>query len=56
MRIFVVGATGAVGRRLVQLLVKHGHDVVGTTRSPQKMEDLPSASNLPSLTCSTRAP
>lgn len=36
----MVGATGAVGRRLVQLLVKHGHDVVGTTRSPQKMEDL----------------
>src|SRR5215472_5868233 len=40
MRIFVVGATGAVGRRLVQLLVKHGHDVVGTTRSPQKMDNL----------------
>jgi nucleoside-diphosphate-sugar epimerase len=40
VRIFVVGATGAVGRRLVQLLVEHGHCVVGTTRSPQKVEDL----------------
>ena len=37
MRIFVAGATGAVGRRLVPLLVASGHDVVGTTRSPGKM-------------------
>ena len=36
----MVGATGAVGRRLVHWLVNHGHDVVGTTRSPQKIEDL----------------
>jgi 2-alkyl-3-oxoalkanoate reductase len=36
MRIFVAGATGALGRHLVPLLVKNGHEVVGTTRSPEK--------------------
>src|SRR5262249_16164513 len=40
VRIFVVGATGVIGRRLVQLLVEHGHYVVGTTRSPQKIDEL----------------
>ncbi|MFB3739317.1 MAG: NAD-dependent epimerase/dehydratase family protein, partial [Candidatus Velamenicoccus archaeovorus] len=33
MRIFVAGATGAVGRRLVPLLVERGHEVTGTTRT-----------------------
>ncbi len=36
MRIFVAGATGAVGRRLVPRLVGNGHSVVGLTRSPGK--------------------
>lgn len=36
MRIFVAGATGAVGRRLVPLLVSAGHSVVGLTRTPEK--------------------
>ncbi|MGZ4355151.1 MAG: NAD-dependent epimerase/dehydratase family protein [Gaiellaceae bacterium] len=36
MRIFVAGATGAVGRRLVPLLVEAGHEVVGTTSTPAK--------------------
>ncbi|PFG41979.1 nucleoside-diphosphate-sugar epimerase [Isoptericola jiangsuensis] len=33
MRIFVAGATGALGSRLVRLLVAAGHDVHGTSRS-----------------------
>lgn len=33
MRVFVAGASGAIGRRLVPMLVAGGHDVVGTTRS-----------------------
>ncbi|AZO41362.1 NAD(P)-dependent oxidoreductase [Mesorhizobium sp. M7D.F.Ca.US.005.01.1.1] len=36
MRIFVAGATGAVGRHLVPRLVSGGHNVVGLTRTPAK--------------------
>jgi 2-alkyl-3-oxoalkanoate reductase len=36
MRVLVVGATGAVGSRLVPMLVRQGHHVVGTSRIPQK--------------------
>jgi nucleoside-diphosphate-sugar epimerase len=40
MKIFVAGATGALGKRLVPLLVANGHDVVGMTRSPEKRPGL----------------
>jgi len=43
MRIFLAGATGAIGRRLVPLLLKAGHDVVGTTRSTSKADLLRAA-------------
>src|SRR5215208_1303636 len=33
MRVFVAGANGAVGRRLVPMLVARGHHVTGTTTS-----------------------
>ncbi|MBN9391867.1 MAG: NAD(P)-dependent oxidoreductase [Chloroflexi bacterium] len=33
MKIFLAGAGGAIGRRLVPLLVRAGHDVIGTSRS-----------------------
>jgi nucleoside-diphosphate-sugar epimerase len=36
MRIFVAGATGAVGRALVPALVSAGHSVTGMTHSPEK--------------------
>jgi len=35
-RIFIAGASGAIGRRLSRLLVNEGWLVVGTTRSPEK--------------------
>jgi nucleoside-diphosphate-sugar epimerase len=38
MKIFLAGATGAVGQALVPLLISHGHTVTGTTRSPSKVE------------------
>ncbi|MDQ3681392.1 MAG: NAD(P)-dependent oxidoreductase [Actinomycetota bacterium] len=40
MRVFVAGATGAIGRRFVPLLVARGHDVAAMTRSPGKAHDL----------------
>ena len=39
-RIFVAGASGAIGRRLCLLLIRDGWQVTGTTRSPEKAEDL----------------
>ena len=36
MRIFVAGGTGAIGRRLLPLLVSDGHVVVGSTRTAAK--------------------
>src|ERR1700719_372396 len=36
MRIFVAGASGLIGVRLVPLLVAAGHEVAGMTRSPDK--------------------
>ncbi|WP_328662189.1 NAD-dependent epimerase/dehydratase family protein [Nocardia salmonicida] len=36
MRIFLAGATGVIGSRLLPLLVGAGHEVAGLTRSPSK--------------------
>lgn len=40
MRIFLAGATGVIGTRLVPLLVAAGHQVTGMTRSPEKTAGL----------------
>lgn len=40
MRIFLAGASGVIGRRLLPLLVNSGHQVAGTTRSTGKVEEL----------------
>ena len=40
MRVFVAGASGVVGRRLVPQLVDRGHDVVATARTPEKLDAL----------------
>jgi nucleoside-diphosphate-sugar epimerase len=40
MRIFLAGASGAVGRRLIPLLLADGHRVIGTTRSAAKATEL----------------
>jgi nucleoside-diphosphate-sugar epimerase len=36
LRIFLAGATGAVGQRLIPLLAGAGHSTIGLTRSPEK--------------------
>ena len=38
MKVFVAGATGALGRQLVPQLVARGHEVVGMTRSAAKQD------------------
>jgi uncharacterized protein YbjT (DUF2867 family) len=40
MRVFVAGATGAIGQRLVPQLVAAGHQVAATTRSQGKADRL----------------
>jgi nucleoside-diphosphate-sugar epimerase len=35
MKIFVAGATGTLGRPVVRLLLSHGHELVGLTRSEE---------------------
>jgi nucleoside-diphosphate-sugar epimerase len=38
MRVFVAGASGAIGSRLVPQLIDQGHEVIGTFRSPGHAE------------------
>ncbi len=40
MRVFVAGASGAIGTRLVPQLIDRGHQVIGTFTSPQKADRL----------------
>lgn len=43
MKVFLAGATGVIGTRLLPLLVGAGHTVAGTTRSPTKAEPIRAA-------------
>jgi uncharacterized protein YbjT (DUF2867 family) len=47
MRIFVTGASGALGRYLVPDLVAAGHQVTATTRTPGKVAQLRAAGAKP---------
>jgi nucleoside-diphosphate-sugar epimerase len=47
MKVFVAGATGAIGRRLVPLLVDRGHEVSALTRGSGKDEELRAAGATP---------
>ena len=38
MRVFLAGATGALGRQLLPRLVERGHEVTGMTRSESKQQ------------------
>jgi nucleoside-diphosphate-sugar epimerase len=49
MRVFLAGAAGAVGRRLVPLLLQAGHSVTGTTRSVDKERELARAGVTPAI-------
>jgi nucleoside-diphosphate-sugar epimerase len=43
VRIFLAGASGAIGRRLTPLLLTAGHEVTGSTRSPETARQLNAA-------------
>jgi nucleoside-diphosphate-sugar epimerase len=49
MRIFLAGATGALGKRLVPILVQAGHYVVGMTQTPSKADGLRAAGAEPAV-------
>jgi nucleoside-diphosphate-sugar epimerase len=49
MRVFLAGATGAIGRRLVPLLLRAGHEIIGTTRSADKAMELERAGVSPAV-------
>src|SRR5918912_1442482 len=40
MKVFVAGASGAIGRQLVPQLVEKGHQAVGTTRRAERAAQL----------------
>lgn len=40
MKVFIAGATGAIGTRLTPMLIGAGHEVTGTTRTPRKAAEL----------------
>ncbi len=43
MKIFLAGASGAIGRRLIPLLRQDGHDITGMTRSAEVARELEAA-------------
>jgi nucleoside-diphosphate-sugar epimerase len=49
MKIFIAGATGALGRQLVPMLVANGHEVVGMTRSEAKADEMRSMGARPAI-------
>ena len=49
MRVFIAGATGAIGRHLVPQLIAHGHEVSALTRSARKGDSLRNAGAIPVL-------
>jgi len=49
MRVFVAGATGAIGQYLIPTLIAAGHEVTGTTRSSAKARQLKGAGAAPAI-------
>lgn len=46
MRIFLAGATGVIGSRLVPLLLEEGHEVAAMTRSEERGRSLPTGAQV----------
>jgi nucleoside-diphosphate-sugar epimerase len=56
IRVFLAGASGAIGRRLVPALIASGHDVTGTTRSSERAGAIADAGATPVLVDAFDAP
>jgi nucleoside-diphosphate-sugar epimerase len=50
MKVFVAGATGALGKQVVPMLVSRGHEVTGMTRIPAKEDLIRSLGARPAVT------
>jgi nucleoside-diphosphate-sugar epimerase len=50
MKVFVAGATGALGKQLVPMLVEAGHEVTGMSRSESKRGELEALGARPAIT------
>jgi len=48
-KVFLAGATGAIGRRMLPLLREAGYQVTGTTRAASKAEELRAAGITPAI-------
>ena len=49
MRIFLAGATGLIGVRLVPLMIAEGHDVAAMTRTQAKIDGVRASGASPVL-------
>jgi nucleoside-diphosphate-sugar epimerase len=49
MKVFVAGASGAIGRRLLPALIRAGHQVTGMTRSSLSVERIRGAGATPAV-------
>jgi nucleoside-diphosphate-sugar epimerase len=49
MKVFVAGGTGAIGKALIPQLVAAGHDVVATTRSAKRAEEVARLGGKPAI-------
>jgi nucleoside-diphosphate-sugar epimerase len=49
MRVFVAGATGAIGRPLLPKLVAAGHEVIGMTRREERVEEIRAVGATPAV-------
>ncbi|HZV50661.1 MAG TPA: NAD(P)-dependent oxidoreductase [Candidatus Dormibacteraeota bacterium] len=50
VKVFVAGASGALGIPVLRALVSHGHEVTGTTRSPDRRRRIAEAGAKPVVT------
>jgi nucleoside-diphosphate-sugar epimerase len=55
MKVFVAGASGVIGRPLIRQLVAAGHEVTGTTRREERVEEIRAAGATP-VRCNALSP